>query len=81
MSERERALCVFADRLAVAPASIDASAHDALRHAGLDDEARLHLIEVVGYFSFVNRLAEGAGVQIEAGHTPILERLGAALAD
>lgn len=36
-----------------------------LRGAGLDDEAILHLVEVVSYFNFVNRMADGLGVSLE----------------
>lgn len=37
----------------------------ALRDAGFDDEAILRAAEIVGYFNFVNRLAEGLGVELE----------------
>lgn len=69
LSPRERAICEFADLLTRSPhaASTD-EAHAPLRAAGLDDEAVLHLVEVVAYFNFVNRLAEGTGVQLEEPH-------------
>lgn len=38
---------------------------EALRRAGLSDEAVLHLCEVVAYYNFVNRTAEGLGVSLE----------------
>jgi uncharacterized protein YciW len=36
-----------------------------LREAGLDDEGVLHVVEVVSYFNFVNRMADGLGVRLE----------------
>ena len=38
---------------------------DALRTVGLDDRAILDLNMIVGYFAFVNRLADGLGVPLE----------------
>ena len=66
LSGRERAICDFAELLTRSPhAASKDEAHVPLRAAGLDDEAVLHLVEVVAYFNFVNRLAEGAGVELE----------------
>ena len=36
-----------------------------LREAGLGDADILHLVEVVGYYAFVNRIADGLGVELE----------------
>jgi alkylhydroperoxidase family enzyme len=41
-----------------------------LRAAGLDDEAILHLAEVVAYFNFINRIADGLGVDPEPFMAP-----------
>jgi alkylhydroperoxidase family enzyme len=38
----------------------------ALRTAGLSDEAILDVNQVTGYYAFVNRLADGLGVELEA---------------
>jgi alkylhydroperoxidase family enzyme len=38
-----------------------------LRAAGWSDRAILDLTLVVAYFAFVNRLAQGLGVQVEQG--------------
>jgi alkylhydroperoxidase family enzyme len=37
-----------------------------LRAAGFDDAEILRATEIVGYFNFVNRLADGLGVVLEA---------------
>lgn len=39
-----------------------------LRDAGLDDREILHLVQVVGYFNYVNRHADGLGVTLEPDH-------------
>jgi alkylhydroperoxidase family enzyme len=44
------------------------SAHDveALRRAGFDDAAILDVNQVTSYYAFVNRLADGLGVELES---------------
>jgi alkylhydroperoxidase family enzyme len=37
-----------------------------LRQAGFSDEAILDINQVAGYYAFVNRLADGLGVELEA---------------
>lgn len=37
----------------------------ALREAGFDDAAILAATQICGYFNYVNRLAEGLGVELE----------------
>lgn len=38
---------------------------DDLRAQGLSDEDVLHLAEVVGYYAYANRIADGLGVLVE----------------
>lgn len=38
---------------------------DALRAAGLSDQDVLHAAEVVAYYAYVNRIADGLGVELE----------------
>jgi len=39
---------------------------EALRRAGFSDAAILDVNQVTGYYAFVNRLADGLGVELEA---------------
>jgi len=39
-----------------------------LREAGFSDAAILDINQVTGYYAFVNRLADGLGVELEAIH-------------
>ncbi len=55
----------FADHLTVSVGRQRPEHVAALRAVGLDDVAILHVVEVVAYFNFVNRLAEGLGVELE----------------
>jgi len=62
---RERALLRYAARLTREPASITRADLDALRAEGWDDRAILDLNQVVAYFNYVNRIANGLGVRLE----------------
>ena len=41
----------------------------AMRDAGMSDAAILDTNQVTGYYAYVNRLADGLGVTLEAIHT------------
>jgi uncharacterized peroxidase-related enzyme len=62
LSEREEALVHYATTLTHAPASIQEEAVERLRRTGLDDEEILQANMITAYFNFVNRIAEGLGV-------------------
>ncbi len=66
-TERLRALLQFAERLALAPGLMDESHLQPLRAAGLDDVAIHDAAQVVAYFSYINRIADGLGVDLEPG--------------
>jgi uncharacterized peroxidase-related enzyme len=65
LSPRERALCGFAVKLTHHAAEIDASDVGELRAHGLDDAAVSDAIQVVGYFNYVTRVADGVGIDEE----------------
>ncbi len=63
---RSRAMVDYALKLTDTPAAVRRADVEALRTAGLDDRGILDVAQVVGYFAFVNRLADGLGVPLEA---------------
>jgi uncharacterized peroxidase-related enzyme len=67
ITQKERALLAYADQLTRAPASIIQADIDALRAVGLDDRAIHDACAIVAYFAFVNRIADGLGVELEPG--------------
>ena len=38
---------------------------ESLRVAGFNDEGILDIVQVAGYYAYVNRLADGLGVELE----------------
>ena len=65
ISQAEKAMLGYADKLTRTPAKMTQDDVDALREAGFSDAAVLDICMVTGYFAFVNRLADGLGVELE----------------
>ena len=65
ITETERAMLTYVDKLTRTPASIQAEDVDALRRAGFSDSAILDICQVAAYYAFVNRLADGLGVELD----------------
>ena len=59
------ALLAYAEKLTLSPASSRASDVDRLRDAGWDDRAIHDAAQVVAYFNYINRVADGLGVDPE----------------
>lgn len=63
--EAERALLAYAEKLTVTPTAIAQDDVQRLRDAGFDDRAIHDACAIVAYFAFVNRIADGLGVDLE----------------
>jgi uncharacterized peroxidase-related enzyme len=59
------ALCRYARKLTLRPADMREDDLQPLRALGLDDRAIVDASQVVAYFNYVNRVAEGLGVERE----------------
>lgn len=65
LGARSRAIIDYALKLTTTPSDMrDADVH-ALRDAGLTDAGILDVNAVTAYFNFVNRVAQGLGVDLE----------------
>jgi len=69
-SDRLDAIVAYAAKLTTAPGSIDADDIEQLRTTGLDDLDLVDLNNMVAYFNYVNRVANGLGLRTEipVGH-------------
>ena len=65
LPDRSRALCAYALKLTVRPWDMEAADVAALRAAGLSDRDVVDVNQVVAYFNYVNRIADGLGVELE----------------
>ena len=57
----------YAVKLTRTPHEVSASDVDRLREVGFDDTGVLDICQVVSYYAYVNRLADGLGVELESG--------------
>ncbi len=55
----------YATKLTREPAAIAQADIEVLRRAGFSDAAILDICQVTAYYAFVNRLADGLGVELE----------------
>lgn len=58
-------MLTYAVKLTHTPGDMERDDVDALRAAGFVDRDILDITEVVGYYAYVNRLADGLGVSLE----------------
>ncbi len=56
----------YVAKLTARPAEMQEQDVRALRAAGLADDEVLDVCQVAAYYNFVNRLADGLGVELEA---------------
>ncbi len=62
VSEQDRAMLEFADKITRDPTTIQPRDHDALRNAGFDDRAILQITLIASWFNYINRVADALGV-------------------
>lgn len=67
LSPRERALCTMAEKLSATPTRMVPEDWQPLRDLGFDDRACLEVAHIVGIFNYLTRLADGFGLQLDAG--------------
>ena len=67
LSEVDRALCDHAVKLTRDPAGVTRTDIDGLRAMGLSDRAINDATQVISFFNYINRVAEGLGVDLEPG--------------
>ena len=65
LDSQERAMLAYARKLNDTPAQIGAADIQALREAGFSQREILDVALVVCLFNFMNRLADGLGVQLD----------------
>ena len=66
LSAADRQMLTYTEKLTLAPWDMVEADVIALREVGFSDAAILDINQVTGYYAFVNRLADGLGVELEA---------------
>lgn len=65
LATEDRAMLDYAVKLTLNPHDVTEADVTSLRSAGLDETAILDLCQIVAYYNYVNRLADGLGVELE----------------
>ena len=65
LSDADRALCDYAAKLTLIPGEMGEADLDRLRAHGFDDDAITIATQVISYFNYINRIADGLGVDPE----------------
>ena len=65
LNDREAAILAYVEKLTSTPESMKQEDVQRLRLAGLSDAEILDVCQVAAYYNFVNRLAQGLGVELE----------------
>ena len=65
LSDADRALCAYAEKLTREPWTARREDLDELRRHGFADEHISDAVQVIGYFNYINRVADGLGVDLE----------------
>ena len=65
MNQTDAALCAYAEKLTLQPADMREADIETLRGAGLDDVAIHDATQIIGYFNYINRVADALGIEPE----------------
>ena len=65
LTPADRAMLAYVVKLTVTPWAMTPDDAAELETLGFNDTALLDIVQVAGYYAFVNRLADGLGVQLE----------------
>lgn len=66
LTAADRQMLHYTEKLTLTPWEMAEADVIALRDVGFSDAAILDINQVTGYYAFVNRLADGLGVELEA---------------
>jgi uncharacterized peroxidase-related enzyme len=65
LSEKRLAMLRYSVKLTLVPAEVTESDIEDLRFVGFTDTDILHIVEVVSYYAYANRVADGLGIPLE----------------
>ena len=65
LSQKDKTLCSWAEKLTLIPWKMDESDVRRLEATGFSQNAISDAAQVIGYFNYINRIADGLGVELE----------------
>jgi uncharacterized peroxidase-related enzyme len=70
LDPKRLAMLEYSEKLTLTPSAMERSDVEALRAAGFSDADILAIAEVTAYYAYVNRIADGLGVEVEDWFVP-----------
>lgn len=65
ITDKEKLMLYYTEKLTEEPSSVTERDIKALKEAGFSDRAIHDMNQVVSYFNYVNRIADGLGIDLE----------------
>ncbi len=65
LDDRRTAMLRFADLLTRTPGAMNPDDVESLRAAGFTDRDVLDIVDVIAYYAYANRIADGLGITLE----------------
>ncbi|MFV9673670.1 MAG: peroxidase-related enzyme [Acidimicrobiia bacterium] len=65
LNDRRVAMLRFAERLTRTPGAMNSEDVEALHAVGFTDRDVLDVVEVIAYYAYANRIADGLGITLE----------------
>ena len=65
LDSTDRALCAYAEQLTRTPRETGPEVIEELRSKGLDDRSIHDATQIIGFFNYINRMADALGVELE----------------
>ncbi len=82
LAGEDQAMLEFAVKLTLEPAAVDRNDVEGLRDVGFDDEEILSIVLITGLVNFMNRLAQGLGVDVPQAYLgSVMQWLGSPARD
>ena len=65
MTEQQKAICSFAEKLTLNPGGVDKKDIQSIKNFGYVDKEISEIVQIISYFNYINRVADGLGLESE----------------
>ena len=65
LSEKQKAICYLAEKLTLSPGKINMDDINHVKKFGYADKEISEIVQIISYFNYINRVADGLGLEPE----------------
>ena len=65
LTEQQKAICHFAEKLTLSPGHVEMNDISYVKKFGYSDKDLSEIVQIVSYFNYINRVADGLGLATE----------------